>query len=663
MDTIINYMKSVPTNFLLPIIRNYNSFTTLIRLIFNTDCINNERIQLATQLLNIIDSNIDNNIAIILKRYINDKDSINIKIENEIKNELIKNINENDACDIGNKLGNILFENEAKAGKTGLLVDWLSAIELEITNFDKHKLQMNLLFSKHNLKFRPLLMSLILQRASWKSLHNIFDYLLLENHSQDICPMSALDFFTALTKSPRLWQGRDKAIPKHYHNEDVLQLTKDQAIKMVQFILEEAQNNNNNWKKQMESRLELLLKCVNIWAVHIMKFLIQKSDNNIYCRELLLMIYMSLPFIGQNNEINLKKTIISIDVYNKTCSSAVDEVAHCLLSALAATPRSKDWPKKSQDLELCARKLTATHPVLVLRQLPMLAGSLKGRAQYEWSVLKSRGHLMLFHQVLGLMELLEPVIFEPTSTLNDLLDSFFLLLQYHGNNKDLNILVNRLVDFMQKWMMKDIKNASKYLQEHGNILNDIQFSQPGVKPLLSSVSLPIMVDSNAGAAAPPPIEVLVGTTMPPIGERLPSHWTQLVQAIQYTENLSALQELDHLTNKKPQLLENCSQYLYASISSPNSSIRSLSLILIIRWLKFNPQAASEALPSVLACLDSNNGDIVASILDRLADLITVMQEYSKVILTRVFLLGMKSNTNTTTNITKSIGLLSLQYGY
>lgn len=326
---------------------------------------------------------------------------------------------------------------------------------------------MNLLFSKHNLKFRPLLMSLILQRASWKSLYGIFDFLLRDN-SQEICPMSALDFFTALTISPRLWQGRDKAIPKHYHTEDVLQLTKEQALKMVDFILEEARLQENNWKKQMETRLGLLLKCIDIWGVHIMKSLYEKCDDDVYCSELLMMIYMSLPFTGQNGVVF--KANISADVYNKTCPSAVDEVAHCLLSALAATPRNKDWSKKSQDLELCARKLTATHPILVLRQLPMLAGSLKGRAQYEWGVLKSRGHLMLFHQVLGLMELLEPMIFEPSLTLSDLLDSFFLLLQYHGNSKDLNVLVNRMVAFMQKWMEKDMKAASKYLLEHGAVL-------------------------------------------------------------------------------------------------------------------------------------------------------------------------------------------------
>lgn len=83
---------------------------------------------------------------------------------------------------------------------------------------------------------------------------------------------------------------------------------------------------------------------------------------------------------------------------------------------------------------------------------------------------------------------------------------------------------------------------------------------------------------------------------------------------------------------------------------------------MVRWLKHNPKAASEALPAVLSALDNENGDVVNSILDRLSDLVAVMQEYAKVILMRVFQLGTKSTLNASNNINKSLNLLSLQYG-
>lgn len=87
---------------------------------------------------------------------------------------------------------------------------------------------MDLLFSKRDLPFRPLLISILLQRASWSVLSGVLNYL-LDGNILDRCPVSALDFLTALTQSPKLWQGRDKAIPKHHHSEDVLQLNSNQV--------------------------------------------------------------------------------------------------------------------------------------------------------------------------------------------------------------------------------------------------------------------------------------------------------------------------------------------------------------------------------------------------------------------------------------------------
>ncbi|KAJ8920096.1 hypothetical protein NQ315_011751 [Exocentrus adspersus] len=658
---IFNFIKLVPVNFSLPIILQYGSLSTLFRLIFTGDSVSEEKVEYVTQLLKVVPSQ-ENSTVAVLSRYLKSSGQSKVKMDVDmdprsvIKSELITSkaydsiLNSSDK--MGEELGKMLLENEGKAEKMGLLVDWLSAVELEIANSEKHKLQMDLLFAKKELPFRPLLMSLLLQRASWKILHGIMAYLLVEDVSQ-VCPVSALEFLTALTKSPKLWQGRDKAIPKHYHSEDILQLTRNQAVTLINYIIEEAKLNRNAWKKKMESRVQLLLKCLGDNSVFIVKTLLKQSDCNVYSRELLLMIYMSLPYSGQDG-LELKPDIC-VNVYTKNSPSTIDEISHCLFSALASTPRNKDWPKKSQDLELCARKLAATHPILVLRQLPMLAGSLKGRAQYDWAVLKSRGHFMLFGQVLGLMELLQPYIFDQNATLCDLLDSYFLLLQFHGNSKDLSVLVNRIVTFVQNWMVRDVKGASKYLQVHGGVLNDIQFSQPGVRPLLSSVSLPTSEQTA-------PTELLVGTVTPPIAESYPPHWTQIKSDLQSKDNFAALQELDHLTNKRPQLLESVSQYLYNLITSPNSQVRALALVLVIRWLKHNPKSASEALPAVLASLDSENGDVVNSVLERLSELVAVMQEYAKIILTKAFRLGMRSTLNTTNNITKSISLLSLQYG-
>lgn len=180
-------------------------------------------------------------------------------------------------------------------------------------------------------------------------------------------------------------------------------------------------------------------------------------------------------------------------------------------------------------------------------------------------------------------------------------------------------------------------------------------SQPSVRPLLSSVSLP-MQDQNA------PSELLVGTATPAIVEPLPQQWPTILASIQSADVLPGLQELDHLTSKKPHLLQNVEQHLYNCLDSSNSNIRSLALLLVIRLLRFNPMESSEALPAILKCLSDTNPDVVESILERLPELVASMQEHAKILLNRAFQLGVASNLNANSSIAKTISLLSIQFG-
>lgn len=185
--------------------------------------------------------------------------------------------------------------------------------------------------------------------------------------------------------------------------------------------------------------------------------------------------------------------------------------------------------------------------------------------------------------------------------------------------------------------------------------SDIQYIQPAIRPLLSNVSLPTSEQNTSN-------EVLVGTVTPRVLEPLPQNWSGVVTTLQEGENISALYELEHLANKRPELLKQVSHVLYNCLKSPNGAVRSLAISLILKWLRFNPKASEEALSFILTSLDSNNGEVVNSILDRLPEIVCVMQEYAKIILTRVFKLGMKSTINTTGTIQDSINMLCLQSG-
>lgn len=184
--------------------------------------------------------------------------------------------------------------------------------------------------------------------------------------------------------------------------------------------------------------------------------------------------------------------------------------------------------------------------------------------------------------------------------------------------------------------------------------SELQIAQPCVRPLLTSVSLPTTDQTGNN-------ELLVGTATPPVPEPLPQHWPQLVTALQSPDNFIALQDLDHITNKKPQLLENVSQCLFNSLSSPSQAVRSLASMLIVRLLKCNPNISNEALPAVLSCLNSKNPDVISTILDRLPEIVVCMQEHAQIILTRVFQLETNSIA-VAGAISKTIALLNLQSG-
>lgn len=168
--------------------------------------------------------------------------------------------------------------------------------------------------------------------------------------------------------------------------------------------------------------------------------------------QFLLHLYMKIPkVICYLDQTETKKFVAGAKITDWT-GSTLDCMSHSLLTALAATPRQKSWISKSQDFELCARKMAAVHPILVLRQLPMLASSLMGRSYLDFCDFRSGNHLNLFIQVMGLLELLQPHLFneEHRTALEDTLANYFQCFQvqqkYHGNAIELTRTKNHEFD-------------------------------------------------------------------------------------------------------------------------------------------------------------------------------------------------------------------------
>jgi hypothetical protein len=135
IDLIFNYLKSLPMNFITPVILKYNSLSTIFRLLFPLNDRNNEKIVMATNFLNHLTDE-HNCICAFLKQYLKTCRSVKMEVKKE-PDDVVST-----GPDItGERLGNILSEAKTQDEKIGLLVDWLSTIELEIAYSQKQKLQ------------------------------------------------------------------------------------------------------------------------------------------------------------------------------------------------------------------------------------------------------------------------------------------------------------------------------------------------------------------------------------------------------------------------------------------------------------------------------------------------------------------------------------------
>ncbi|XP_058800792.1 integrator complex subunit 1 isoform X2 [Phymastichus coffea] len=577
-------------------------------------------------------------------------------------------------------------EQGAIKPRTGLLIDWLALVEPELIGTCP-SLQMRLLFGKTNVyvridesvvsshSCRPYLLTLLTHGASWATLYKCVGHLLDQCHD-NYDPTAVLDFLWALTCNPKLWQGREKYSTKNDIPENILLLTSDQLLVLVMYLIEEAvilceRQNRQAAVTQMETRLDLLLCCISSedeLTMSVVKYLAEQMSgrNDIHsdmAHQFLLHLYMKVPKIIYYLSASQSKKMVNKAHISDWTRSVLDCMSHTLLTSLATLPRQKSYSAKSRELELCARKMAAVHPLLVLRQLPLLASSLTGLCDTEFSQFRSNHHLNLYTQVMGLLELLQPHLFneEHKRGLEDTLENFFQCFQNFSNIDDLTSLLNRFALLLQAYVVHDEQHALRYLQRHAHILHDLQGHYLGLESLRSLVAgIPIPREGEN------PDSVIVSVNFhQSISTPMLSDWSSLLTTltkIQGDDVYSALQEIEHLSSRKPSVLEPIVDNIADLLVSPQGNIRILAHSLIARALKQKPYPNFGVLSAFQRCLDSSRADILMSALDKLPDYVLCMQEYALPLMQKVFELGVNSNVNTIPYINKSVTLLNTQKG-
>ena len=137
------------------------------------------------------------------------------------------------------------------------------------------------------------------------------------------------------------------------------------------------------------------------------------STNESIIKDLILQIYMKLPQSlmhpskvlsngnGKNNNSISQAVLEAAEAAGNGNTSEVDTISHFLLSALASTQHGRSWADQMKDFEAGARKMAATHPLLMLRNLPLLAAGMKGRTDFDFSFFRSRNHMTFYSMSLG----------------------------------------------------------------------------------------------------------------------------------------------------------------------------------------------------------------------------------------------------------------------
>lgn len=181
---------------------------------------------------------------------------------------------------------------------------------------------------------------------------------------------------------------------------------------------------------------------------------------------------------------------------------------------------------------------------------------------------------------------------------------------------------------LQAFMSHDAPRALKYLQQYAHLLNDLHLNYSNLRPLrslMSSISLPKEEGYSDGG------EVLVAIARPQSPEPLPANWNNLknnLTTLTDDELCNVLEELDHLSNRRPGILESVAEKIAPMILMTHMSVRQLGHSLLIRYIKFCPASvdmSSPILGSVVKSLDSNNSDVVNSTLDKLPEYVVCLQ--------------------------------------
>ncbi|CAH2044847.1 unnamed protein product, partial [Iphiclides podalirius] len=530
----------------------------------------------------------------------------------------------------------------------GLLLDWLSELQRETLGR-----QMQLMFVAGGAPWRPLLVTLLAHRASWRTLHSCLTALLQPNKGWSAS--AVLDFAETLAGSPRVWQGRDRATPKHYEPEDTLSLSHGQLEVLIGYMGAEGAGcgDAEGARRRAEARLPLLLRCCGAPHALLAAALAAAERHPL----LLLLLYMKVPKVvrlvrecgereacGGAGAVAAAERAVGRELARaaRASTSATDRVSHALLTALAAThAHSKDLTQRAWRISSLARALWSRVGGAGARALP-LCGALVRGLRAEGARHAPHAHLLAALEVLPDDELLADAASEE---LHEILECFLQIMRQTagggGRGGDGGSLSQRVAALLRRYAAARPQRAAALMHAHRDTIASL--------PALASVSAG---DTSAPASATPPPHALLA----------------LQRRIAPPDELTAhLQEVEAWGVRRGGAWggRGSAATLLRAIAplaaAPHAPLRTAALSLLAKLLPAAPDPAP-GLQAIMECLDSNQPEVAQSALDKMAELIVGVQEHAGRILARVFELGLRSRLPAELCIARCVAAINLQRG-
>ncbi|XP_054429276.1 integrator complex subunit 1 [Pteronotus mesoamericanus] len=575
---------------------------------------------------------------------------------------------------------------------SGLLVDWLEMLDPEVIS-SCPDLQQRLLFSRSKGKgqpgpqvpsFRPYLLALLTHQSNWSTLHQCIRVLLGKNRERRFDPSASLDFLWACIHVPRIWQGRDQRTPQKRREELALRVQAPELMGLVDLVLAEAEARSQDGDAAagslLQARLPLLLSCcrgdddsVRKVTAHLTGCIQQWGDSvpGQRCRDLLVQLYLQRP------ELRAHAPEVLLHGAGATTSSIckLDVLIHRFITLLADTSDSRASEGRVADANMACRKLAVAHPILLLRHLPMIAALLHGRTHLNFQEFRQQNHLTFFLHVLGVLELLQPQVFqsEHQVALWDCLLSFVrLLLNYRKSSRHLAPFLSKFVQFAHKYVACSPQAAAAFLQKHADALHDLSFDSSDLvmlKSLLAGLSLPSRDgradhgldeegEDESSAGSLPLVSVSLFT--PLTAAEMAPYMKRLSRGQTVEDLLEVLSDIDEMSRRRPEVLDFFSTNLQRLMSSEEESCRSLAFSLALRSIQNNPSTAADFLPTFMYCLGSRDFEVVQTALRNLPEYTLLCQEHAAVLLHRAFLVGMYGQADTSAPISEALRILHLE---